>query len=74
MNELHIDDPGDYERLVHQSESERQALIDQVVVSESWFFRDEQPFQWLQGACSSPVAHGPSAPAAPGLELGLRHR
>jgi chemotaxis protein methyltransferase WspC len=48
MNELHIEDPGAYERLVHRSESERQALIDQVVVSESWFFRDERPFQWLK--------------------------
>ncbi len=28
-----------------QSESELQALIEEVVVSESWFFRDERPFQ-----------------------------
>jgi chemotaxis protein methyltransferase WspC len=45
MNELHVDDPGAYESIARQSELELQALIDEVVVSESWFFRDEQPFQ-----------------------------
>ena len=37
-----------YERLVSQSETELQALIEEVVVSESWFFRDERPFQWFR--------------------------
>jgi chemotaxis protein methyltransferase WspC len=32
---------------VCQSEVELQALIEEVVVPESWFFRDERPFQWL---------------------------
>ena len=27
---------------------ELQALIEEVVVPESWFFRDERPFQWLR--------------------------
>jgi chemotaxis protein methyltransferase WspC len=48
MHELDVNDPSAYEQLLRQSESELQALIDQVVVSESWFFRDVQPFQWLQ--------------------------
>jgi chemotaxis protein methyltransferase WspC len=47
MNEQHVNDAGAYERLARQSEQELQALIDQIVVSESWFFRDVQPFQWL---------------------------
>ena len=33
---------------VRRSESELQALIEEVVVSESWFFRDERPFQWFR--------------------------
>ncbi len=37
-----------YECRVGQSESELQALIEEVVVSESWFFRDERPYQWFR--------------------------
>ena len=48
MKELGLDDMGAYERWVRQSESELQALIEEVVVSESWFFRDERPFQWFR--------------------------
>ena len=29
------------------SEAEQQALIEEVIVPESWFFRDERPFRWL---------------------------
>ena len=48
MKELGLDDLGAYERQVRQSEPELQALIEEVVVSESWFFRDERPFQWFR--------------------------
>ena len=48
MKELALDDMAVYERLVRQSESELQALIEDVVVSESWFFRDERPYQWFR--------------------------
>src|SRR5271163_3217466 len=48
MKELALDDMAAYERRVRQSESELQALIEEVVVSESWFFRDERPFQWFR--------------------------
>ena len=47
MSELHIREIDEYGRIVCKSEPELQELIDQVVVSESWFFRDEQPFRWL---------------------------
>jgi chemotaxis protein methyltransferase WspC len=47
MQELALDDVVAYERRVRQSESELQALIEEVVVSESWFFRDERPYQWF---------------------------
>jgi chemotaxis protein methyltransferase WspC len=48
MSELHVHDLDAYARIVCRSEPELQELIDQVVVSESWFFRDDQPFQWLK--------------------------
>jgi len=48
MRELGLDDLSAYERRVHESELELQALIEEVVVSESWFFRDKRPFQWFR--------------------------
>jgi len=39
---------GDYLELTRGSEPELQALIEEVVVPESWFFRDGQPFSLLQ--------------------------
>src|SRR5262249_12425395 len=47
MAELGKSDLGDYAAHVLDSEAEQQALIEEVVVPESWFFRDEQPFRWL---------------------------
>ncbi len=47
MAELGIADPAEYAARVAESESEQQALIEEVVVPESWFFRDERPFRWL---------------------------
>jgi chemotaxis protein methyltransferase WspC len=48
MLALRIEGSGDYERLLDESEAEFQALVDEVVVPESWFFRDERPFEWLR--------------------------
>jgi chemotaxis protein methyltransferase WspC len=47
MAALGLDDLGDYVSRVLQSESELQELIEEVVVPESWFFRDDRPFRWL---------------------------
>lgn len=47
MAELGIADPAAYAARVAESESEQQALIEEVIVPESWFFRDERPFRWL---------------------------
>jgi chemotaxis protein methyltransferase WspC len=47
MSELGLGDLSAYERRARQSEVELQALIEEVVVSESWFFRDQRPFEWL---------------------------
>ena len=40
MKELALDDLAAYERRLRSSEAEFEALIDEVVVAESWFFRD----------------------------------
>jgi chemotaxis protein methyltransferase WspC len=47
MRDLKLDDLGAYARRVRHSEPELQELIEEVVVAESWFFRDERPFEWL---------------------------
>src|SRR4051812_19922138 len=48
MIELGLRSIGDYESLVRGSEAELQALIEEVVIPESWFFRDDLPFKALQ--------------------------
>jgi chemotaxis protein methyltransferase WspC len=48
MKVLGLDDLGEYQRRLGQSELELQELIEEVVVPESWFFRDERPFLWLR--------------------------
>jgi chemotaxis protein methyltransferase WspC len=48
MKELGLDDISAYVRLVQQSGSELQSLIEEVVVSESWFFRDARPYEWFR--------------------------
>lgn len=39
--------PGTYAGVLAGSEEERQALVEAVVVPESWFFRDKKPFEFL---------------------------
>ena len=48
MIELGLGHLSDYESLLSGSEAELQALIEEVVVPESWFFRDKPPFRHLQ--------------------------
>ncbi len=48
MNELGLVDVDSYTSLISGSEIELQALIEEVVVPESWFFRDEVPFRHFQ--------------------------
>lgn len=48
MKAVGLDDPDAYEALVRTSEAELQELVEEVVVPESWFFRDVLPFQFLK--------------------------
>lgn len=48
MSSLQIDNyQGYYDRLIGSNE-EFQALVDEAMVPETWFFRDKTPFQFLQ--------------------------
>lgn len=47
MNELALDNLSDYERRLAESKQEIQSLAEQVVVPESWFFRDARPYEWF---------------------------
>lgn len=42
-----LDDLQDYFRLLEQSHTEFLAFADELLVPESWFFRDGKPFTWL---------------------------
>ena len=66
MRDLKLDSLGAYERCVRQSESEIQELIEEVVVAESWFFRDKRPFEWLREYVQ---ARWLSAPVHPPLHI-----
>ena len=48
MEQRAITDSTEYARLVERDDLEMRALIDLVVVTESWFFRDLRPFLRLQ--------------------------
>ena len=45
---LGLGEGDDYDRIVRSSGEELQELIEEVVVPESWFFRDDRPFTHLQ--------------------------
>ena len=44
MNQLGVRRLEDYERILLGPSDEIQALIEEVVIPESWFFRDDRPF------------------------------
>lgn len=43
-----ISDPGAYVRLLDSSKREKDNLVEQMAVLETWFFRDRGPFDFLQ--------------------------
>lgn len=74
---LGLGSAGDYPARLRQSAAERQALIEEVVVPESWFFRDGRPFarlqthvraHWLRAAPAPPTLRILSLPCAGGEE------
>jgi len=64
MEDCDTGDPADYLKLISSSREELQALIEAVVVGETWFFRDREPFvlltsfvsgEWLQAHRARPL-------------------
>jgi chemotaxis protein methyltransferase WspC len=48
MSALGLHDRDEYLRRLSRSDDEQQELIEEVVIPESWFFRDERPFVALR--------------------------
>ncbi len=76
LGECKLEGLREYWKLVSTSESERQELIEAVVVPETWFFRDREAFTGLvrivQQDCSASRAQSPlrllSLPSSTGEE------
>jgi chemotaxis protein methyltransferase WspC len=66
LAELGVADLGEYAARAAGSEAEQQALIEEVVVPESWFFRDERPFRRLADHARE---HWIAAPGRPPLRI-----
>ncbi|SIN75400.1 chemotaxis protein methyltransferase WspC [Singulisphaera sp. GP187] len=69
MSALGLSDPQDYERYLSGSGAEFQALIEEVVVPESWFFRDDRPFTFLQDQARAKWLIDPGRPPLRVLSL-----
>ncbi|WP_406699525.1 CheR family methyltransferase [Singulisphaera sp. Ch08] len=69
MSALGLSDAKEYERHLIRSGEEFQALIEEVVVPESWFFRDDRPFTYLQDHVRSTWLAEPDRPPLRVLSL-----
>lgn len=69
MSALGLSDPTEYERHLNGSGEEFQALVEEVVVPESWFFRDDRPFTFLQDQARSKWLIDPIRPLLRVLSL-----
>jgi chemotaxis protein methyltransferase WspC len=49
MAALGLGSRAEYDQTLREREGEIQALVEEVVVPESWFFRDDRPFEVLTG-------------------------
>jgi chemotaxis protein methyltransferase WspC len=47
MKAVAVDDVSEYHKLIQTSAEERQHLINEITVPETWFFRDHEPFNAL---------------------------
>ena len=58
-----------YERLLIDSTEEAQALVEEVVIPESWFFRDARPFEALADHARTGWALEPARPPLKALSI-----
>lgn len=72
MESLGVEDPGEAVDRARLDPGERDRLVEEVVVGESWFFRDPQVFDFVRRFAAARAARGPirilSAPCAGGEE------
>ena len=75
MVAMSIDDVSAYVRLLENESAERDRLVEEVVVAESWFFRDPQVFETINRFATAQLgvpAHRPlrilCAPCSAGEE------
>jgi chemotaxis protein methyltransferase WspC len=57
-----LSDVGEYEQLVKQSRAELAALLEEIVVPETWFFRDAEPFRFVGKLAARWVGAHPHRP------------
>jgi chemotaxis protein methyltransferase WspC len=69
MGALGIASRSDYERALLGSGDEARALIEEVVIPESWFFRDGKPFETLAAFAASGWAAKPDRAPLKALSL-----
>ena len=62
MKECQIESDQEYLSLVKNSDDERQHLINQITVPETWFFRDHEPFHMLSDFVSRVWVHEDGKP------------
>lgn len=62
MLSLGIDDVQTFVRLVETDKKERDRLVEEVVVAESWFFRDHQVYDHLRRFVAARIKARPSDP------------
>ena len=63
MAELGLRSPrSEYDRALVERLDEVQALVEEVVVPESWFFRDDRPFEVLAGFARAGWGDNPDRP------------
>ena len=75
MAAIGVESDSEYAALMAGDDGERDSLVEEVVVSESWFFRDSQVFEYVRSFAATlagSLSRGPvrilSAPCASGEE------
>lgn len=70
MNQLSLSDEESYLARLRQSRDERHALLDALVVPETWFFRDPKAYELLQTVARDEWMLGDSGRVIRGLSAG----
>jgi len=69
MEALGLAGRAEYERALLGPGDELQALVEEIVIPESWFFRDERPFEALREHARAGWVADPSRPPLAALSL-----